>query len=208
MQNIISLFKFAFINFGPLIVFYVTNHFFGLEPAVMASIVWSVADIIFHLVKKKPISLFFKFSAAITILFGVVDLYLQESFLFKYEAALSNVLIGLFFAVSLFGKRPIIREFAEAQGRIGKDLSPDGEYYFKFLTLVWSLYSFIKAAFYIWVATHYELEQGLAIRVVVGNASFYALLALSIFGKTPITFGLMKLKMMPSSKVKVDPARV
>lgn len=209
MNKAVGLIRFAFSNFGPILVFYSANHFLGLKVAVLSSIIWTIGETAFHIARKKPISTFFKFSAGITIAFGLVDLYLQQSFLFKYEAALSNVMVGAFFASSLFGKKPIIREFAEAQGRISKDLTPDGEYYFKFLTVVWSIYSFAKAAFYVWVASNYSLEEGLATRATVGNLSFYALLFLSIFGAKQIKFALLKLKMLPSSrmpeKIRIPP---
>jgi intracellular septation protein A len=205
MNKIIELLTFVFRNFGPLLIFYSTNHFFGLKTAVAASIVWTAGEIVFHRIKKKPITTFFKFSASITIVFGMVDIYLQQSLLFKYEAALSNVIVGIFFTSSLFGKKPIILEFAEAQGRISSELSQDGEYYFKFLTVVWSLYSFIKAGFYTWVASNYPLEEGLAIRGVVGNATFYGLMLISIFGSKQIKFALAKLKMLPSSRKQGRP---
>lgn len=201
MQKMVGLLKFLFSNFGPLLVFYVTNHFYGLKIAIVASVVWTFAEVVHHLVKKKPISMFFKFSAGITIVFGLVDLYLQKSFLFKYEATLSNIMVGVFFACSLFNKKPIIREFAEAQGQIPKELSPDSEYYFKFLTVVWSGYSFAKAIGYFWIASRYSLEEGLAIRVVIGNVTFYSLLAVSIFGSKQIKFILAKLKMLPSTQM-------
>lgn len=41
-------------------------------------------------------------------------------------------IIGAFFAISLLSKKAIIREFAEAQGRISSELTPDVADYFKF----------------------------------------------------------------------------
>lgn len=190
-----GLIQFAFLNFGPILVFYLANSCFGLQIAVLSSVIWIMAEVSYYLFKKKPISPFFKFSAAITLVFGCVDLFLQRSLLFKYEAALSNAMVGVFFLLSLRGEKPIILQFAEAQGRISKELTPELKYYFKFLTVVWSLYSFVKAGVYIWIASNYSLEQGLIFRGVVGNASFYALLFVSIFGSRQIIFILRKLKM-------------
>lgn len=205
MSKAFGLLRFLSSNFGPILAFYIGNHFWGIRAGVVATVIWTVSEIGINLVNKKPTSTFFKFSAVIAIAFGLVDLYLQQTIFFKYEAALSNVMVGCFFAASLLGEKPVIQEFAEAQGRIEKKLSPDGEYYFKFLTVVWSLYSFLKAGFYAWVAANYNLEEGLAFRLIVGNVTFYALLLVSIFGSKQIRFLLGKLKMLPSSKVVIDP---
>ena len=200
MNHVVRIAKFALKNFGPLLVFYIANHFYGLKIAVALSVVWTVGEIIWLLASKQSLSLFFKFSAAVTIGFGLVDLYLQQTLLFKYEAALSNAMMGVFFALSLFSEKPIIREFAEAQGRISSELSPDGEYYFKFLTVVWTIYMFSKAGFYLWLASAYSLEGGLAIRATVGNSTFYCLLAISIFGSAQIKAILARLKLLPSTR--------
>jgi intracellular septation protein A len=202
MEKINKLAKFVFKNFGPILVFYIANYFFGLKIAVVASIIWTVGEIIFSIIRKQPLSLFFKFSALITIIFGLIDLYLQQTLLFRFEAALSNIMIGIFFALSLWGEKPIIREFAEAQGRISSHLNSEDDYYFKFLTVIWSIYMFVKAGFYFWVATAYSLAEGLAIRATFGNATFYGLLAISIFGSKQIKAVLAKLRLLPSARIK------
>ena len=161
-----------------------------------------MAEIAIYKVKKKPISIFFLYSAAITVLFGGIDLYLKESVLFKYEATISNILVGCFFASTLLGKKPIIQEFAEAQGRISKELSLDGQFYFKFITLIWSVYFWLKAAIYAWLASRVSIGEGFLIRTLIGSASFYALLAISIFGYKFFHRILKKLKLLPSQQLE------
>lgn len=200
MTRALSFLGFALSNFGPILVFYVANHFFGLKTAVASSIVWTLFEIASHRLRKKPLTTFFKFSAAITLVFGLIDLYLQRSLLFKYEAALSCAMVGAFFAGSLWSEKPIIRQFAEAQGRISSELNPDSEYLFKFLTVIWTIYQFSKAGFYAWIASRYSLEEGLAIRTTLGTASFYALLAISIFGAKQIKSALGRLRLLPSTR--------
>ncbi len=194
-----SLFA-AFRNFGPLFIFYSANHFFEVKAAILVSVAWALAELAYHRAKKLPLSPFFKFLTAITVVFGMIDLYLQQSLFIHYEAALTNFIVGSVFLFSLFGNKPIIRDFAESSGRISKDLSPDNAYYFRFLTGLWSFYSFAKGIFYLWVGSHFTLEQGLAIRGIVGSATFYALLFLSLFGSKQIKFLLMKAKMLPSAR--------
>ena len=66
-------------NFGPLLVFYITNHFYGLKIAVAMPLIWILGKIAWSLVRKAKLSLFFKYPAAISVIFGLVDLYLQQS---------------------------------------------------------------------------------------------------------------------------------
>lgn len=206
MKKVLGLLTFLLSNFGPLLAFYIGNHFWGIRAGVIATVVWTVGEITFNWIYQRKTSTFFKFSASIAIVFGLIDVYLQQSVFFKYEGALSNVMVGLFFASSLFGEKSIIQEFAEAQGRVSGTLSPDAQYYFKFLTVVWTVYQFAKAAFYAWVAAHYTLEEGLVFRALVGNVTFYALLGISIFGSRPIIKILAKLGMLPSTRAGYVPA--
>lgn len=200
MKTLYVFLQSIFSSFGPILVFYISNHFWGLQFAVITSIVWCIGEISYHKILKKPLSTFFKFSAVLTLTFGVIDIYLQQSIFFKYEAAMTNLLVGCYFASTLFSEKSIIREFAEAQGRIPKQISKDGEYYFRFLTLVWAAYSVIKALFYAWVASNYSLEEGLVVRGIIGNSTFYGLLFLSIFGSKPILYVLGRLRLLPSTR--------
>jgi intracellular septation protein A len=199
MKRTLETFFFLLRSFGPLIAFYGTNHFWGLKAAIAATVTWTIGEIVVLRMKKKPLSTFFKFTATITILFGAVDLYLQQSVLFKFEAAFSNFLVGCFFASTLFAEKAILLEFAEAQG-FDKELTPDREYFFAFLTALWSVYFWAKAAVYAWLATRYSLEKALAIRLVAGNVSLYAMMAVSVFGAKPIMRALGKLRLLPSAR--------
>ena len=192
--------QFVLSNFGPLIAFYGVNHFWGLKPAVASAVAWTIGEIAYNRIKRIPTSTFFKFSAAVAILFGAIDIYLRQSVFFKYEASLTNLVSGFYFASTLWGAKPLIQEFAEKQGRMKGDLTPDRIFYFRFLTWVWAIYLWIKAGAYYWLASRVSLEQGLAVRFVLGNASFYGLLAASIFGGKYMKTALARLKLLPSSR--------
>ena len=200
MQKLSGLIKFALSNFGPIGIFYLANQFWGLQLAVAATVAWSIGEITIYKLRGIPIGTFFLFSAGITITFGFIDIYLQQAVLFKYEAAMTNVLVGAYFAASLFGKKTLIQEFAEAQGRVTNEITADTLYYFRFLTAVWVGYLFLKAGAYAWIAANYSLEQALVIRGTFGNVSFYGLLFLSIFCSKQIKSGLAKCKFLPSSR--------
>jgi intracellular septation protein A len=139
--------------------------------AVILSLSSVVVEIGLTWWRGEKLSTFFKFTALITVVFGSVDLYLQQSLLFKYEATLTTIMVGVFFGSTLFADKSLIQEFAEQQGRVKGPMSMDRVIYFRFLTIIWSLYFFIKAAIYFKIASNSTLEQGFVIRAVVGNIS-------------------------------------
>lgn len=190
MEKLKGLVRFALENFGPILVFYGVNHSYGLKPAILASTAYTLLEVTYKFIKKEKLSSLFKFTAALTLLFGAVDLYSQQSFLFKYEACVTNIFTGLFFAASLFSEKTVIQEFREKNGNPAP-ASRDRIAYFKILTIVWVLYFFAKAGAYYWMASSMSLEEGFLIRTILGSASFYALLFISIVGSKKI-FPLMK----------------
>src|ERR1700742_5124464 len=90
-------------NFGPILVFYGINHFYGLKLAIIGSTVFFISEITLKYFRGTKVTLLFKFTSAMTLIFGAVDLYAQQSFLFKYESVATNVLTGIFFASTLWG---------------------------------------------------------------------------------------------------------
>lgn len=190
-------------DFGPLIVFYAANHFFGFVPAIILTMVWSVADVAIVKLKKQQVTAFLKFSIAVTMLFGIVDLYFKGPLFFRYEAAFSNVVTGVFFGLTLRGEKTIIQEFAERRAIANGSkvpITPDTVYYFRLCSMVWTTYFFLKAGIYAWLGHRYSLEEALAIRLVAGNVTFYSLLFLSIFMAKPIIQLLRRLGVAPSTR--------
>ena len=148
---------------------------------------------------KRP-QLPFLISAGIVIVFGSIDFFLQDAFLFKFEASLGNTLLGLFFAGTLFRRKTIIQEFAEAKTALPATLSDDDQFYFRVLTIVWSFYFFGKSLVYLWIATQFGMEKGLIVRTVIGNASFVVLLFVTLFSYRPSMVVLRWAGFLPSSR--------
>ena len=200
MDKIKGIANFLYKNFGPLVVFYIANHIWGLKTATFVSLVFTVIEVIQLKAAKKEITAFFKFSAAMALLFGVLDLTLENAFFYKIEASITNLFTAFFFGITLFQNKPLIQQFAEQQGRTSKDQSEDKTYFFRLLTIVWTIYFVIKAAIYLWINLNSDVEQGLIIRSIVGNVSFGILLFVSIGLARPIWNLLMRLKVMPSTR--------
>jgi len=199
MNRLIGLVRFLFREFGPLIVFYGVNHFYGIKPAIVASLTVALVEAVTLRIKKRPMSNFFKYSLAMTLVFSAVDLSLETPVLIRYESAIGNILTAVFFGLTLrAGKKPVIQEFAEnrrrAAGEPAFDLRPDLMFFFRACTVIWAIYFVSKAGFYVWVANHYSMEEALAMRTVVGNATLYGLMFVNIYFAKPIIRIMAKLR--------------
>lgn len=195
-------------DFGPLLVFYGTNHWAGFVPALVASMVWAVGDVALVKWLGQKVTPFLKFSIVVTVGFGLVDLYLKGPWLFRYEAALSNVVTAAFFGMTLRGT-PLIQEFALRRGQaVGRPVpvNPETQRYFRLSTGVWTGYFILKACIYAYLGSQYDLEKALAIRIVLGNASFYTLLGTNIFLAGPIIRLLRRYRPLPPAEPPPQPA--
>jgi intracellular septation protein A len=187
-------------DFAPLLVYYGAEYVWGLQVALVLSIAWVFGECAYKVARRQPFTLFFVFTSGITILFGAIDLYLQRNALFRYEPVATNFLVGAFFLSTLFFGKALIQEMAEKQGRALGPLDPDKVYYFRFLTVVWSIYFWAKAAAYLWIARQYSMEQLTLVRIFAGSASMYALLFASVALSRPIRRGLYRLGLAPSAR--------
>jgi intracellular septation protein A len=117
MKSLVGVLRWIVRDFGPLLAFYTTNHFFGFVAAIVVSMAWSVGTVAYLTLEKQPLTAFLKFSITVSLLFGVVDLAFQGPVLFRWEPVLSNVVTGVFFGLSLTGEKSIIQELNEAASR-------------------------------------------------------------------------------------------
>ena len=201
MSRISKIVLFCFTNFGPLIVFYAANHFWGLKPAIIVSLVFTAFEVAYQIKKKEKITVFFKFCVVTTVGFGVFDLYMAKSVLFKYEPALTNLFVAGFFGLSLFSEKSLIQEFA-GKNHDPTKFTPDHEYYFRAFTLVWTFYYIVKASVYFWGASRYTIEEGLIMRATAGNVSDFIMIGVSVLGGRFFFRALQKAKMLPSQRAR------
>lgn len=197
MNQALRLATFAFRNFGPLIVFYAANHFYGMRTAVIAAVLFGFAEIVLHLARKEKLTSFFKFTLLVTIVFGVLDLTMSTPVFFKFESAITNVITGIYFGMTLRGPKSFIQEFMEKRNGI-EMTSRNAIFRCRIITIVWTTYFFLKAGFYAYVANRYSVEQAMMIRSTVGTASFYGLLGLSLFFGRKIVIFFQRNGLLPS----------
>jgi intracellular septation protein A len=196
MARLLGLLRYAFAEFGSMIVFVVGLYGFGIKPAIVATIVWIVGDAIQRAVRRAGFPQVWLFANGLVVVFGGVDLYAATPFMLRYEPVVTNALTGLVFAAGAFGDKPVIQLLAEARGRS----FPEGaeiRRFFQVLTFIWVTYFIAKAALYYWLAGSMSLEEAMPIRAVVGPASLAALLALS-FRSRPLFLLLRRLRLLPA----------
>jgi uncharacterized membrane protein len=188
-------------NFSPLVVFLVTKSLMGLKPAIVATIIWSIGEMIYLVAwKRERPTAFFYFSVSTTLLFGAIDLYSDNPFLFRYESALTNILMGIYFGATVFIGKPLIQEFAERAKTESID-RPGARKYLRYLTVAWSAYFFVKAALYLHLAnSSLSIEETTAIRSAFGPISFGIMLGGERLLRPAIFKVLKALNMLPSNE--------
>ncbi len=176
MKRLRDLVVFVVRNFGPLVAFLAVNRWLGLLAAIAASMAVAVVEVVVLLARKKPPTRLFVMTTVLTLAFGAVDLWMQRSVLFRFEAVITNVLTGVWFGATLFGDKTMLLELYEKTRKPEDPMPPETPSYLRMLTTVWTLYFFAKAALYAWIGVVYPLDRAIEIRAVVGTASFVALL--------------------------------
>lgn len=167
----------------------------------MASVLFTIAEVIHLKLAKKEMTTFFKFSVGMTLIFGALDLTLENAFFFKLEATISNLFTAFFFAITLFQPKPLIQQFAEQQGKTSTEQSADKTFFFRLQTLIWTFYFVTKAFVYLWINLNSDFEKGMIIRFLIGNISFWIMMFLSLGLARPFWHLLLKMKLMPSTRV-------
>nr|WP_295902438.1 septation protein IspZ [uncultured Bdellovibrio sp.] len=196
-----KLLKWILGNFGPMIVFYGAVYFWNLKVAIFLSLLVTVIEIVRFKIQKKSMSPFFIFSSGMALLFGILDLTLQNAFFFKFEAGISNLVCAVFFGLSLFHSKSLVQEIAEQQGKIDKTESPDKHFFFRIQTIAWTIYFIAKAILYTWVNFNTSLQEALVIRLLVGNVSFYVMMFISVGLARPLWIFMEKMRWMPSARM-------
>lgn len=135
-----KIFSFIISNFGPLIGFYLINLLWGFKIAIIVSILIVLFEYFQFKIRKQKIHRLFYLTSFIVITFGVADLIIQEPYFYEYEASITNFTFCLIFAFSLNKDKSIVQEFAEMQDRTTLDNNSDKQYFFRFYTIIWSLF--------------------------------------------------------------------
>ena len=198
MSKLAAVARFALAEFGPLIVFWLLVLAFGVKPAILGSIGFIIADAVWRWRKGLKFTRLYLLVSALTLVFGFVDLVATSPFM---EAAVSNVVTGIAFAVGALGEKPIIQEVAEQRGEsfVATD---EIRTFFRLFTLVWAAYFFLKAILFVWMAWTMPMLEAMALRSAIGGVSLGLMIAISVTQGRRLFFLCRRFGLLP----KVTPA--
>lgn len=195
-----ALIIFLLKNFGPILGFYVLNHFFGYRIATIVSLVLVAVDYALLKMRKEKITLLFWAFNSVIIVFGLMDLFFDNQLFIKYEAFLTNAIIAVFWGASVFKEKSIVQELAESQKRTSTDQSEDKRFFFNVFTLFWAAYFLLKGFFYLWTYQNSTLESAFMVRIFVGKISLWVMMAISILLPKKIWKAMEKAGVFPSQR--------
>jgi intracellular septation protein A len=165
----LKLLGWIFESFGPLLSFWIVLKTRGLVPAIIVGVAVGALLVVKEIWKTRKVSPFTAYSAIMVALFGYLDLKYQSGFWIKLEPAVGNVATGIFFLATVFLRRPIIIEFAERQA--GRSLAHRRKY-LTIWTLLWSLFFFLRASAFVWMAYNLTLDDAVLLRMIAGPIAF------------------------------------
>jgi hypothetical protein len=162
--------RFILAEFAPILGFLVLSQFVGVKLAIAGTILIAIADSCWRLWRGVAFTRTYILFAALTVGFGLIDLFSAVPFMLKYEAVVTNVVTGMTFALSAIGPKPLVLEVAEQrEGRQYTDAA--SKTFFRGFTLVWAGYFLLKATFYLWVAWNFTMIEAVIVRKFVGSIS-------------------------------------
>src|SRR5215469_5306472 len=197
MARVLGFLRYIITEFGALIVFWATLYFFGIKPAIAATIIFILLDALYRWRAKIAVTRIYVLTSTLAVVFGAIDLYAANPFMIKYEAVITNFVTGVFFVLGARGEKAMLQQMAERRQTFPD--RADVRYFFRLFTLFWASYFFVKAAVYLWLGMILPLERALALRVLIGNVSLVAMLALSFLGGRRLFFLCRWLGLLPAA---------
>jgi intracellular septation protein A len=172
-------------GFAPLLIFYGFDWTLGLRAAIVASALWSMGEVGWRLARREKIDVLFKFTAVTTFVFGGLDLLITQPRFFSYEAVVTNLVTGAFFAAAGAATvGPMMEQVAAINPEAAKD--PELPLRLRVVIAACALLCFVKAAVYAVVAMRFSVEQAMAIRSAVGTGSMIAFVVGLRLGLDPL----------------------
>src|SRR5271166_7143881 len=196
MPRIAATARFVLAEFGPLIVFWALAATLGVRAAIAGSIVAIVVDAIWRRQRRLAFTRLYLLTSGLTLFFGLIDLVATSPFMLKYEAVVSNLVVGLAFVAGALGDKPILQEVAKQRGE-SFIATNEVRAYFRLFTLVWAAYFLIKAAFYLWLVWTLPMLEAMALRSVIGGATLGLMILISATQGRRLFFLCRRLGLLP-----------
>ena len=166
-------------DFAPLVVYYEADAIWGTRTALILSILWVTGEAVaWRLLGRKPTPSFL-LTAAVTLLFGAVDLYFAGPELERFEPVAAHLLTAGFILSALFFGRAIIQEMADKQQR-ALTFTHAQRIYARIMVWLWAAVFAGKAALAYWVAGSPARALHPLVKVLQGYPALLSLAAASL----------------------------
>lgn len=171
-------------DFAGMIFFFLLANFAGLKAAIAGSLLVIAIGALYRWRSGAGFGRLWLVLNGLTVAFGLVDLMVQTPFMLRFEAVITNLVVGAAFTFGAFGAKPMVQEFAEK--RQGAPFPPgrrDLQAFFRAFTLFWAGYFYVKAVVYLVLAFTLSFEEMLVWRAVFGNVTMVLMMAISFKGR-------------------------
>jgi intracellular septation protein A len=164
------------LNLATPLAFYAAFQFFGAKPAISLALAVTCLQLLVYWIYRIPLSPVFIVATGFTVLFGGIDLFLQSPRFFRLEPFAQNFLIATVLLSSVRLRIPVAAWFISGlPKKIRPDVSPAGQDYLRKLTFVWSIYLYLKAAVFLYLAFEVDLGALILLRSIIGGGSMVVL---------------------------------
>jgi intracellular septation protein A len=160
------------LNFSTPLVFFAAFHEWGPKAAIGFAVFATSLQLASHWLYRVKPSPFFMIASGFTVLFGGVDLLIRAPQFYRFEPFAQNFVVATLLGITTLSKIPLAFEIVRA---LPKPLRPtmtgpdDPE--LTRLTWTWTLYLYLKAGGYLYLAFHVDLGDLILVKTVVGSAS-------------------------------------
>jgi uncharacterized membrane protein len=200
LQRVIGVVGWVIAGFGPLIAFWGLDLTLGLKAAIAGSVVFIIGDSLWRWWRGLEFTRLYVLISGLTVGFGAIDLVSNTPFMLKYEAVITNIVIGFMLVAGARGSRPIVMEVAEQQHGEPFPDRPNIIRFYQIFTLVWAVYFFAKAGFYLVLGQMMPMTEAMAVRSVFGTVSMAGMMAFSILRGRWLFLLLRRKRLLPQAQ--------
>jgi intracellular septation protein A len=200
LHRLIGVIRWVIAGFGPLIVFWGLDLTVSLKAAIAGSVVLIIVDSLWRWWRHLEFSRLYILISGLTVGFGAIDLVSATPFMLKYEAVITNIVIGAMLVAGARGSRPLALEVVEQQHGEPFPNRPDVIRFYQIFTLIWAVYFFAKAGLYLILGQMMPMAQAMAVRSVFGTVSMLLLMAFCVLRGRWLFLMLRRRRWLPPAR--------
>ncbi len=176
--------KRAYLEYGPLILFFATNYFKGIIWGTAVLVISTLISLSVSWILDKKIPMLAFFGCCAVVFFGGLTLFFNDDFFIKIKPTIMCLLLSLILIVGIFTKRNLLKYMLSSQ----LSLNEKG---WKQITIIWSLMF---------------LVSGISNEIAWRNLTTDSWVTFKVFGLTGISifFAILSIPVMTKNSIKKD----